>query len=291
MTPNENTVAMMTEAQVQEPKSTVGVFTLPCGYLDSEGVLHTEVLVNEITGREEDMLAGNKVPDQKKMSQLITACVGRIGSITERSKIAAAIPDMLIGDRIFLLLAIRRTSLGDNYPYADQCPSCKQESLMSINLGELEVTPMPDPKKRIYDVRMPSKKACREWADTGELPASEAANPTGHTVRFRPVNGADEERMGQVQNKEEALSKQLAIRVELINGKPPDVETMQVLSLAERMYLRDVVFDRVDGGVETTLDVTCPKCSHDYKRELDIKQMGFFFPSAARRSWKTRSST
>lgn len=285
------TVQMMTEAQIREPKPSVGIYTLPCGYLDADGVLHTEVLLNEISGKEEDMLASKKVPDQKKMNQLLISCIERLGTLTDRSKIAAAVPELLVGDRVFLLIAVRRTSLGDDYPYKDECPSCEKVSLMSINLGEVEVAPMPEPTKRIFDARLPSKAATRVWADTGELPEVEKLSPSGKTVRFRPVTGRDEEKYGNVLSKDDALSKLLQARIELLDGKPPTVEDLQALSLTERQFLRDVIFDAADGGVETTLDVTCPQCGHDYTRELDIGQMGFFFPSAARKNSKGRSST
>jgi hypothetical protein len=286
-----DTIQMMTEAQIREPKSTVGLFTLPCGYLDAEGALHTEVMLREISGKEEDMLASKKVPDNKKMNQLLISCIERLGSITDRERIAQAVPELLVGDRVFLLIAIRRTSLGDDYPYKDECPSCEKESLMSINLGEMDIAPMPEPTRRIFDARLPSKAATRVWADTGELPAAEKLNPLGHTVRFRPVTGRDEEKFGVVLSKDDALSKVLQARIELLNGQPPTVEALQSLSLTERQYLRDEIFDKADGGVETALDVTCPKCNYDYTRELDIGQLGFFFPSAARKTSKTRSST
>lgn len=288
--PTTDTIQMMTEAQLQEPKGPVGIYTLPCGYLDAEGNLHTEVVLNEITGRDEDMLASKKIPDQKKLNQLLISCISRLGSISDKEKIAAAVPELLIGDRVFLLIAIRRTSLGDDYPYKDICPNCEKESLMSINLAELEVSPMPEPKKRIFDARLPSKAALRVWSDRGDLPAPERTSPTGRTLRFRPVNGHDEEKFGRVSEKEDALSKSLLARIELLDGAPPTLEDLKNLTLSERHFIRDEIFDRADGGVETTLDVTCPKCEHEYTRELEIGQMGFFFPSAARKNSKTRSS-
>ncbi len=286
-----DTINMMAEAQIQEPKSTQGLFTLPCGYLDAAGVLHTEVLLREINGRDEDMLASKKTPDKKKINQLLISCIQRLGSITDRDEIAKAVPRMLIGDRIFLVVAVRRTSLGDDYPYKDKCPSCDKESLMRIDLSELEVVPMPEPMRRVFDVRMPSRAACRAWADTGSLPAIEKTTPTGNLVRFHPITGLDEETFGSVKDKEDAISKSLLARVDMLNERPPSVDELQNLTLAERQYLRDVVFDSADGGVETTLDVTCPACENEYSRELDITQMGFFFPSAARKTSKAKSST
>lgn len=289
-TSSAGAVEMMTQAQIQEPKSTVGLFTLPCGFLDATGTLHSDVVVREITGREEDMLTGDKIPDKKKISELLTRCITRLGSLTDKSAIVAAVPELLVGDRVFLMIAIRRTALGDNYPFKDKCPDCEKESLMSINLGALEISPMPEPLKRSFDARLPSRAALLAWSDEGEVPAAEKLAPTGHTLRFRPANGRDEEKFSKVKNEDEALSESLKTRVELLDGKPPTVEALQTLTFSERAYIRDL-FEEADGGVETTIEVSCPKCDFEYTRELDLGQMGFFFPSAARKNLKTRSST
>jgi len=291
-TGQQDTVTMMTEAQLREPKSTIGVFELPCGYLDASGVLHTEVLLNEISGRDEDMLANDKIPANKKMNQLLTSCIARIGSITDKGAIASIVPDLLVGDRVFLVLAVRRVSLGDDYPYKDTCPSCEKESLMSINLSELDIVKMSDPKKRVFDARMPSKAAIKAWANDGEdVPEPERSNPTGRTVRFKMLTGRDEEKAGKGTSGPESISVLLGLRILMLDDKPPTIEDLQNLTMSERSYIRDVVFRAGDGGVDTTLDVTCPQCAHEFKRELDIAQMGFFFPSAARKNSKTRSST
>ena len=291
-TPAADTVTMMTEAQLREPKSTIGVYELPCGYLDPAGVLHTEVLLNEITGRDEDMLANEKIPAGKKMNQLLTSCIARIGTITDKGTIASVVQDMLVGDRVFLILAIRRVSLGDDYPYKDSCPSCEKESLMSINLSELDIVKMSDPKKRVFDARMPSKLAIKAWANDGEdVPEPERSSPTGRTIRFKPLTGRDEEVANKAGKGADSISVLLGLRILMLDDKPPSIEDLQNLTMAERSYIRDVVFRAGDGGVDTTLEVTCPQCQHEFKRELDIAQMGFFFPSAARKNSKTRSST
>lgn len=291
MASTTDTLEMMTASQVQEPKSSIGVFELPCGYLDAAGVLHREVLLSEITGREEDMLANDKVPAQRKMGQLLIACIQRLGSLTDKKDIAAAVPELLVGDRVFLLLAVRRVSLGDEYPYRDKCPECEKESLMNIDLSTLDIIKMPNPKQHIYDAQMPSRAACKAWANTGEVPEPEKSKPTGRMVRFRMMKGKDEEQVGKVSGKEDAISKLLQIRVELLDGKPPEVSDFQSMTMAERLYMRDGLFRQQDGGVETTLEVECPLCGAEYERELEIGQTGFFFPSQARRSLKTKSST
>lgn len=291
---NADTITMMTEAQLREPKSTVGIFDLPCGYVDAAGTLHTEVQLKEISGRDEDMLNNEGMPPSKKMNALLASCVLRIGTITDKGTISSVVADLLVGDRVFLILAIRRVSLGDNYPYKDTCPECERESLMSLNLGELEVQKMKDPLKRVFDARMPSRAAIKQWASTGEdIPEPEKSAPSGKTIRFKMLTGRDEEKIAKANKSkgEDSVSALLGLRILMLDDKPPTIEELQDLTMAERSYIRDVVFRRDDGGVDTTLEVTCPTCDHDFKRELDIGQMGFFFPSAARKSLKTKSST
>ena len=291
-TGQQDTVTMMTEARLREPKSTVGVYELPCGYVDAAGVLHTEVQLKEITGRDEDMLANEKIPAGKKMNLLLASCVVRIGTISDKQAVASIIPEMLIGDRVFLVLAIRRVSIGDDYPYTDTCPSCSKESLMSINLGELDIIKMADPLKRVFDARLPSASAIKEWSNSGEdVPEPEKSKPTGRTIRFKQLVGKDEEKSTKATGGAEAISTLLGLRILMLDEKPPTIDDLQNLTMSERSYIRDVVFRAGDGGVDTSLDVTCPQCQHEFKRELDITQVGFFFPSAAQKNSKTRSST
>jgi hypothetical protein len=39
------------------------------------------------------------------------------------------------------------------------------------------------------------------------------------------------------------------------------------------------------------MDMVCPNCQHEFKKDLDVSQTGFFFPSRALKEWKKKSST
>jgi hypothetical protein len=285
-----DTTAVIADSQIREPHAPVGVFELPCGYLDPKDVLHTDVMLTELTGRDEDMLADTKTSAQRKMNQLLISCIARLGSLTDRNAIATAVPNMLVGDRVFLLIAIRRTSLGDEYPYQDKCPACEKESMFSLNLADLEVVKMPSPYKRVYEDRMPSSAALMAWANKGTVPEPEASHPTGRAVRFRMLTGKDEEHATSLKGKD-AISVLLGTRLEALDETPVTTADLQNLTLKERLYIRDVLFRKYDGGVDTTLETGCPNCGNEFERELDISQLGFFFPSAARKSWKAKSSS
>jgi hypothetical protein len=260
MTDKLGTEVMLGLNQMEEPKSSIGVFTLPCGYLVPEtNELITEVEVREITGREEDMLASTQIPNEGKLTLLIAGCVVRLGAITEKAKLAAIADELLLGDRVFLLFAIRRVSLGNELSVREVCPECKKKHLYVVDLAEeLTVKPMPDPMTRVYDYTLLTDKK----------------------VRFRVSSGKDERRVARIMKKQrdDALSAMILMRLELLDGEVPTLEKIKSLTMRERHELRDA-FNRVEGGVDTALDFTCSECEHEWSKDLDLSAAGFFFPS------------
>lgn len=249
------------EQDLQNPKDSNGVFDLPCGFLDRNGTLHTEVALREITGHEEDMLTSKKTSGVKKMNELFSRCITRLGSITEKGPIAVAVPDLLVGDRVFLMFALRRVTLGDDYPFKDKCPSCGKESLFQVDLGQIKIRKMPNPAQRLYD----------------------AKTSTGVTYRFHPLSGRDESQIIDLGALGDSLSLSIMVRLEQLNGTIPTMEAVKALSSRERNEMRSE-FDLHDGGVDTEADFSCEKCGEQFKRDIDASQASFFFPSAARRS-------
>lgn len=252
---------------LETPKSTHGQYELPCGFLDADGTLHNTVHLREMTGREEDLMASNKLSPQRKINALVVNCLEAIGTIADRNRFAEIVPQLPIGDRVFLLLALRRTSLGDEFPVEEECPECKVKSNYLLNLGDLETKPMPDPKKRVSEVTLPS----------------------GKKARFRIGMGIDEERVAKVPE-EERPSTLLLCRTELLEGKVPTMMDIKSLSWRDRQALR-AAFDDNDGGVDTTLELTCPACNAEFKQELDMGKQGFFFPHLAQKALKMKPST
>lgn len=252
---NEALIAQHTEEALRDPKSSQGIFELPCGFLTPDGELLTEVKVREITGAEEDMLATKGISGGKKITQLLAGCVESIGTVTDKQTLQLICRNLPIGDRVFLLLAIRRVSLGDEIPFEDQCPSCEKKSVYYQNLSELTIRAMKEPKKRVYDITLPSKK----------------------TARFHVMTGKDEETLTKADAKDQA-SAAVSVRLDLLNEVAPTIEDVKALSMRDRNALRDT-FDKVEGGVETTVDVSCPLCGHEYRTEMNPGSTGFFSPS------------
>lgn len=250
---------LMTVQQMETPHSGQGVFELPCGYVDPvTNELYVDVEVREITGYEEDMLASDKIPAEQKMDLLIGSCVTRIGDITEPGPIKQIARNLATGDQVFLLFAIRRVTLGDMMPVREKCPSCGVTSLFQTDLGELEVKPMEDRRKRVFDVALPS----------------------GKKARYRTSTGADSLEVQKIirKSKADSISLMMMMRLEILEDEKPTLEMVKKLGMRDRQALR-AAMNESEGGVDTTLELECPSCGHEWEKELNVGAQAFFFPS------------
>ena len=259
----------MINPQLEEAKSSVDAFELPCGYLDSDGTLHTHVEVREITGDEEEILGAKNMTPLKKMNKVLASCTLAVGPYTDPKKIAALIPDLTQGDRVYLLIAIRRVSLGDDFPFTTQCPNCEQKSNLTVSLADLEIKKMPDPKVRTYDLLL---------------------NKTKKKLSMKVLTGHGEEAIGRASAVgKDVVSVAMLARIDAMDGLPADIGSVKKLPLADRNQIRDAWQDR-EGGVDTEVEIVCPQCDHEYKSDVDLASEGFFNPLAVSKHWKSSAS-
>jgi len=230
------------QAKLDVPSSSVGVFDLPCGLL------------------EEDMLGSKAVPSHKKIGMLIAGCLERVGSISDKGRLSQVAEELTVGDRVFLMFAIRRTSLGNEYPFRGQCPKCKYRGIFNLDLSDLDVKMMAEPMLRTFERKLPS----------------------GKVAQFRPLVGKDEESISKAASSNEAMSLSILMRLQQLEAQPPTLAAVKDLGMKDRNFLR-AEFEKIEGGVDTTLEMSCPSCNHEFEEELDVAQAGFFFPSSVRK--------
>lgn len=243
---------------------------LPCGYIDSEGRLHRTMLVGEMTGYEEDILAG-KGEAIPRINKVISNCTKKIGDIEDRKDIVRAVAFLTASDRMAALIAIRRVSLGDFYDVKVRCPreKCGVESRFNLNLGDIELMMMENPTKR-------------EFVDTLK---------SGRVVQWHIMSAHDEEWLTTKQKKkEDLLTLNLLARVDKIDDEniaklrddkktyPEALKALKRLSISERNEIRSL-FDEAEGSVETEVDFECPECGFQWKADMDVGQPSFFFHS------------
>ncbi|RJS14212.1 hypothetical protein DRW03_35145 [Corallococcus sp. H22C18031201] len=187
---------------------------------------------------------------------------------------------VLQGDRFFALLQVRILTYGPEYAFAVPCQSASCRARIN---WELDLTQLP--VRSLSDVSRASFVAGNRFETT--LPNA------GKRVRFRLMTGEDERRLPQLQRAapEKMLSSVLAYRVLDIDG----VDSRDKRRFVEDLSLRDAdflvdEFDRVDCGVDTTLEVECPECFIRQEVELPFDR-GFFLPGTKRTARRRERST
>lgn len=235
---------------------TDGGITLPCGYVDPQGVVHDTVEIVEMSGDEEDILAAPKKSFSEKLSKILANTIKRIGTITDKEQIAEITPKLTIGDRAVLLLALRCASLDKDYSYSIKCPSCDVPSNQTIDLYGLDVVSMADKKVREVVLVLPS----------------------GKKATVRVMSGEDEAKLGKIGRNENTLSLAILARLRALDdNKKPDLKTVKSLSYKDRLSIRDW-YQTVEGGVDTEIEMSCPACHHEFGTTLDVGQTDFLFP-------------
>jgi hypothetical protein len=252
---------------VHEPRAATLSGELPCGHLDAAGTVHSSYVVNEMTGTEEDLLAG-KGPVIPRLNRVIGNCLVSLGAITARADLQAAASALTSMDRMVLLIALRRASLGDAYDMKIACPACHKVAAFAVDLSGLAITPMPDRAVRVFTEPLPSGRVA-----------------TWHVMGVVDEEWAARKRRG---NEDDLLTLALLARVSQVGAVALDREggwaaaraALKALPARDREALRRA-FDAREGGVDDEVAFACEGCGHEWTAQLDVAQPGFFFPSAA----------
>ena len=243
---------------------------LPCGYIDTEGTLHRKMLVGEMTGYEEDILAGkgDVIP---RLNKIISNCTKKIGDIEARRDIARAVAHLTASDRMAALIAIRRVSLGDFYSVKVRCPSekCGDESRYNLDLHMIELLMMDNPTERTRTDTLKS----------------------GRVIDWHIMSARDEEWLTlKRKKKEDLLTLNILARVDKVDGEdvgklrddkktyPKALKMLKRLTISERNEIR-ALFDEIEGSVETEVDFECPVCGYEWEADMGVGSLDFFFHS------------
>jgi hypothetical protein len=256
-----------------------GEFKLPCGYVDGKEKLHNIVILRELTGEEEDTLDDDSLTTSTRITRILGGCCEKIGDIEDRDLITRAIGDTLKegeglpisqADRMALMLFLRRTTNGDRYKLPEgqrTCPYCSNKNgPMHIDLQDLAVTYSKNPAKRRvrFDLKGRGEKAIMKVLSAG-----------GEEALAKLMRG---------QTKKGLRSLAILARLEQVGEVKLDYNSrdslkfVKSLSQPDRARIREV-YNKVEGAIDTELEMTCEKlsCSRDWKTDIDIGQV-FFLP-------------
>jgi hypothetical protein len=189
---------------------------------------------------------------------------------------------VLQGDRFFALLMVRALTYGPEYAFG---VGCRNDACRARIEWEVDLTKLP--------VRTLCEQSLAAFAGGNRF---ETTLPdAGKSLRFKLLTGDDERKLPALQRAapDRLLSAVLAYRVLDLDG----VEVKGKRQFLEELSMRDAdflvdEFDRVDCGVDTTIEIECPECFATQEVELPLDK-GFFLPGrdrTARRRARSNSS-
>jgi hypothetical protein len=211
---------------------------LPGGLALENGTLVTAVELRSLTGWEEEWLARQAgEPAAFAVSAIVNACTVAPGPMAG---------SLLAGDRDYLMLQLRRLTLGERVQTVIECGSCGAKMDVDFQVSDVPVERHPQ-----------------------STPSHTLDLAGGRTVRFRLPNGADQESVARMPTAE-AVETLLARCV--LDGAD--------LSPGERERVIAAMEARAP-AVELELDLTCPECSHTATVPFDTTS--FFIREMTRR--------
>ena len=188
------------------------------------------------------------------------------------------------GGQVDELLAACWEETLDPGPYAFGV-SCRNDNCRARIDWEIDLTKLP--------VRKLSEESRAAFVGGNRF---ETTLPdAGKKVAFKLLTGDDERKLPALQRSapDKLLSAVLAYRVLEIDGVDAKAKRqfLEDLTMRDADFLVDE-FDRVDCGVDTTIEIECPECFQTQEVELPFDK-GFFLPGkdrTARRKARSSSS-
>ena len=241
---------------------------LPIG-LEVDGVRYREVLIDEMTGIDEENLSSRKVRNNgaKAISLLLRRCIQAIPGVLEQKRNPLGLIDekfvrnMYVADRDFLVMSIRTLS-GDSEVLLDvSCPECSYDCSKTVDLKELDVYE--------WDENQPVEL-------TVDLPRGFYNSETekyDKRIKWEFTKGSAQERISSLPENELGTNL-IAIGLIDVEGRDsiPSSDEVRRLSVRDRNALANAIVENAV-GVDTKVEFCCDNCGHEFSQE--VSTVGF----------------
>jgi hypothetical protein len=222
------------------------------------------VELRSMTAREEDILTSQALMKKGTIiTELIKSCL-----VDKTINVA----DLLIGDRMALMVAIRITGYGADYEAEVTCSACEAKESHVFDLGQLpikrlELDPVT-PGSNVFEFVLPH---CKK------------------TVKFKFMTGRDEEDMNTTQQKQKKLGLQSdatvttnllysILSVSGIEDRAKIAQFVKMLPARDSKALRDYI-RKNEPGISMRQEVTCSSCNNSEEVVMPIG-IKFLWPAA-----------
>lgn len=236
---------------------------LPIGYTSADGVIHRRAVLRKMRGYEEALLYDPALTAGQLVTELLRSCLVRLGDLPAVD--ADTVAQLYTADRNFLLLELRRITLGNRLRTWYTCPRCAAQITVTEDLSQLEVRRLAD-HQTLDDVVVDLEDG---YVDR---------HGTRHTqLRLTLPRGVDEEFVAPMIEKD-PLRAQDALVLRCIKGfgtlpraalEAYGVKVLRELTLGDRQRLQQA-FDGQMPGVNFQRTVTCPQCGSSFQGVMDL---------------------
>jgi hypothetical protein len=231
---------------------------LPGGYFDAAGRLHRDFDLAFLTGREEELLTQASHPRPATLvTEVLSRSVRRLGDISPVTLEVAR--NLLVGDRLYLLLQLRRATFGDQVRANLACPwrGCGERVALDFAISAIPVEAPPQPGP-VHAMTL----------------SAAAAADAGREITFRLPTGADQEELSGLldDNEGRALTALLGRCLRRIGlDENPGEEAVAGLSALARAEIEERM-RQVAPGVAQTMDARCAACGRAFTAPFDIQR-------------------
>src|SRR6185295_16962408 len=102
---------------------------LPVGYADEAGRVHRTAVIRKMRGHEEALLYAASLSAARLVTELIRSCLLRLGEVAAVTTDVVA--QLYSADRSYLVVELRRITLGADLTASYTCPSCRGETAVT----------------------------------------------------------------------------------------------------------------------------------------------------------------
>jgi hypothetical protein len=257
--------------------SSAFVITIPHGVSVDNSWLR-QVKVKEITGYEQQLLAETRhYPLPFRSSALLQRVLQIINSDIlvnakiDKRKIIQILPQ---GDRVALILNIRKIVFGDRISCIIACSNCKELMSFDLSVSKLLQPVITHPKKE-YPLQI-----------------------EGYSLRIRPITGADIELLFLTSNDDNSgeIHENDGISDVSESSKQKDNSSLDLMSMAEKLVRSSITFsdpplpqilthnfiqavssklEEIDPQANIVLGLECVACHHEFQTNFNAEEFVF----------------
>ncbi len=212
--------------------------TLPGGLVLDDGRFLGEAELRPLSGYEEDWLASHPgVPSALATTYLLARCLISLDGVPGDRDLARR---LLVGDRDFLMLQLRRITLGDRISAVLVCPGCQARMDVDLAVGEVPVE-------------------CRPQGATWHVAELSDGPGRSRAVHFRLPNGADQE---AVLGLDPQTAVGALLRRCLRDGGDAELAEGEKTGIANAMA-------ELAPDLDLELELNCPECGEAFLAPFD----------------------